>query len=696
MSYGRYHRARRIKAVVLLSVLVVAFVASLLNTIGLKIAYASVTTGTVTGDGVRVRTTPRTDVSDNIVTQVSTGDSVVILETDVPDEGGNTQRVWCKIEVTKGTDKYVGYIASEFVSIDVIYTPDMDFEQWLDEQGFPESYKPSLRQLHAKYPKWIFVADKLNYTFEEVLEAQNSYARSLINASAISSWKSMESESYDWVNNKWYTYDGDKWNLASKEIIAFALDPRNYLDSTHIFAFEQLSYDARVQNEEGLNSIISNTFMKETGTIGDKTLLVDDDNNEYTYAQALMMAGLTSKVSPYHLATRIVQEVSIGSDGASDSITGTLEGYEGYYNYYNIKAAAGGGFTAIQNGLIYAKEMGWNKRLKAIVEGACTTLGKNYISIGQDTLYYEKFDLIGTPFTHQYMTYVMAPYQESVTESKAYSEEMRKDTALTFKIPVYKDLPQEVCEKPTKSGNPNNILKHMEVVGQTMTPAFSYIVNSYNLIVPYEVEKVNVYAAANADTSKVTGNGDIVLEVGLNTVNVICTAENGDERTYTIEIYREEKKEEEKPIEIPKTFNTTLNIDVENGCISGIEPESTVSKVMDTCEYTGGLYGKITNREGIEKSNVATICTGDKLKIFDAENNLYEEYELVIYGDVDGNGIIDLYDFVYIKMNLRGFVKLDGCYLEAADVDRKKDGVTLYDFVCIKMYLRGFANINQQ
>ncbi|MGN0481603.1 MAG: cadherin-like beta sandwich domain-containing protein, partial [Lachnospiraceae bacterium] len=580
MSYERYYRARRIKAFLLLSVLVVVFIASLLNTIGLKIAYASVTTGTVNGDGVRVRTTPRTDVSDNIVTQVSTGDSVVILETDVPDEGGNTQRVWCKIEVTKGTDKYVGYIASEFVSIDVIYTPDMDFEQWLDGQGFPESYKPSLRQLHAKYPKWIFIADKLDYTFEEVLEAQNSYARSLINASAISSWKSMESESYDWVNNKWYTYDGDKWNLASKEIIAFALDPRNYLDSTHIFAFEQLSYDARVQNEEGLNSIISNTFMKETGTIGDKTLLVDDDNNEYTYAQALMMAGLTSKVSPYHLATRIVQEVSIGSDGASDSITGTLEGYEGYYNYYNIKAAAGGGFTAIQNGLIYAKEMGWNKRLKAIVEGACTTLGKNYISIGQDTLYYEKFDLIGTPFTHQYMTYVMAPYQESVTESKAYSEEMRKDTALTFKIPVYKDLPQEVCEKPTKSGNPNNILKHMEVVGQTMTPAFSYIVNSYNLIVPYEVEKVNVYAAANADTSKVTGNGDIVLEVGLNTVNVICTAENGDERTYTIEIYREEKKEEEKPIEIPKTFNTTLNIDVENGCISGIEPESTVSKVM--------------------------------------------------------------------------------------------------------------------
>lgn len=695
MSYERYYRARRIKAFLLLSVLVVVFIASLLNTIGLKIAYGSVTTGTVTGDGVRVRTTPRTDVSDNIVTQVSTGDSVVILETDVPDEGGNTQRVWCKIEVTKGTDKYVGYIASEFVSIDVIYTPDMDFEQWLDEQGFPESYKPSLRQLHAKYPKWIFIADKLDYTFEEVLEGESAFGLSLINEGAISSWKDMSDSSYSWVENRWYGFDGGKWNIASREIIAFALDPRNYLDSTHIFAFEMLSYNAKVQNEEGLNSIISNTFMKETGTIGDKTLLVDDDNNEYTYAQALMMAGLTSKVSPYHLATRIVQEVSIGSDGASDSITGTLEGYEGYYNYYNIKAAAGGGFTAIQNGLIYAKEMGWNKRLKAIVEGACTTLGKNYISIGQDTLYYEKFDLIGTPFTHQYMTYVMAPYQESVTESKAYSEEMRKDTALTFKIPVYKDLPQEVCEKPTKSGNPNNILKHMEVVGQTMTPAFSYIVNSYNLIVPYEIEKVNVYAAANADTSKVTGNGDIVLEVGLNTVNVICTAENGDERTYTIEIYREEKKEEEKPIEIPKTFNTTLNLDVESGYISGIEFNTTSAKILETCTYTGGLYGKVTDREGVEKASDSIIGTGDLLKIFDEEGNLFEEHPLVIYGDVDGNGELDTYDFIYVRMHITGYKALTGCYLEAADANRQKDGIDTFDCISIRMQITNYGVINQ-
>ena len=37
---------------------------------------------------------------------------------------------------------------------------DAQFEQQLAAEGFPESYKDKLRELHAKYPNWVFKAQK--------------------------------------------------------------------------------------------------------------------------------------------------------------------------------------------------------------------------------------------------------------------------------------------------------------------------------------------------------------------------------------------------------------------------------------------------------------------------------------------------------------------------------------------------------
>lgn len=537
---------RRIVSFMLTCIMTLSLVLSIAGQ-GTVVAYAS-QTGTITGSGVRVRSTPTTSVSNNILTSLYVGDPVDILETDIADSSGGAL-VWTKVSFTKDGTFYEGYVASQYVKIneDIGYDPEK-FEEWLEEQEFPEDYRVKLRMLHAQYPEWIFVADHLDYTWEEVVEAQTLYGRSLVAASDLSSWKSIDDKAYNWPEDKWYGYDGGKWNIASREIVEFALDPRNYLDSTRIFAFELLSYNEGVHNEAGVQSIIANSFMKAPGLIGDKTLLVDASGKAYTYPGALMLAGSTSKVSPYHLATRIIQEVSIGTDRASDSVTGTVSGYEGLYNYYNIKAYEANGNGPIVNGLIYAREKGWTSRLKAIIEGAQSTLGENYIAIGQDTLYYEKFDFVGTPYTHQYMTYVIAPYSEAATAGKAYSEEMRQTTALSFKIPVFKDMPEDVAPKPTKTGSPNNILAHMEVVGVTMSPAYNYTVTSYSAIVPFSTSKVNVYAKANAGTATVTGDGWQELKVGMNTIEVVCTAENGDERTYTIQIYREAPEGDEGEI----------------------------------------------------------------------------------------------------------------------------------------------------
>mgnify|MGYP000913571900 FL=1 len=91
--------------------------------------------------------------------------------------------------------------------------------------------------------------------------------------------------------------------------------------------FESLAYDSSLQNESGVEQIISGTFMENS----DHDL--NFEGNDYTYASGLMLAGRQSGVSPYHLATRILQEQ--GNTGYGSCISGNVAGYRGYYNYYN-------------------------------------------------------------------------------------------------------------------------------------------------------------------------------------------------------------------------------------------------------------------------------------------------------------------------------------------------------------------------
>ena len=69
-------------------------------------------------------------------------------------------------------------------------------------------------------------------------------------------------------------------------------------------------------------------------------------------------------------------------------------------------------------------------------------LGKSYINRGQNTIYYEKFDMTGRG--HQYMTNVLAPRSESVKSAQGYSDSNKNNIAFIFRIPVYENMPENV------------------------------------------------------------------------------------------------------------------------------------------------------------------------------------------------------------------------------------------------------------
>ena len=260
------------------------------------------------------------------------------------------------------------------------------------------------------------------------------------------------------------------------------------------------------------------------------------------YVDIIMKAAELSGVSPYVLASMIIQEQ--GVNGTSDLISGTSSTYPGYYNFFNIGAYAHDGMNAVTAGLQYASQSGdggrpWNSIEKSIIGGA-QAYGANYVQKGQDTFYLKKFNVQGSnKYNHQYMTNVPAAANEGAKVSEAYSQAV-KATSLEFKIPVYENMPETACPMPSKDGNPNNKLQSIAVEGYTLTPSYQMDVQSYDLIVDSSVATVNIVAKTIDSNATVSGAGTASLNTGLNTFTITVTAENGDQRQYIVNINRRE------------------------------------------------------------------------------------------------------------------------------------------------------------
>lgn len=335
---------------------------------------------------------------------------------------------WYKLKY-EGT---IAYISKTYMEIlDKDYEYDSAFEEYLTEQGFPESYKPYLRVLHANYPEWEFVAYHTDLSWATVLSKENKSGINLIYYTMPDSWK---------VDN--VSQDSGGYVNASKAAIAYYLDPRNLLNVADIFQFLDHSYDGTIQTSSGLQNILNGTFM--SGSFPESTYK--------TYNGLLMDVGKESGVNPFVLASMIIVEQ--GTDGSGRSIAGTVSGYEGYYNHFNVNAYATSTLTAVQNGLSYASKTDaseyrpWNSRYKSI-RGGATIYGKNYVKRKQNSLYLKKFNVMNgsnNVGVHQYMTNIQGAENEAIYLRLGYSNIL--DSAIKFVIPIYNNMPTHASPEP--------------------------------------------------------------------------------------------------------------------------------------------------------------------------------------------------------------------------------------------------------
>ena len=477
------------------------------------------TAATVNGSSVRVRKAP---VDGEVTATLAGGAAVTIIGETTGSDG----YVWYQISYIDAAGEAVGYMRADFINKDTQSAGgETDaYVQSLMAGGFPESYCEALLGLHQMYPAWQFVAVDTGLEWADVVAKESVPGRNLVQSAANDARKSTDAAAYDWNTNRWYGYDGEGWVCASPEFIAYCLDPRNFLTQDMIFQFETLEY-ADYQTKEGVNAILKNTFMSGK--------YQDTDGKKRSYAATFTKIGKMLAVSPYHLASRCRQEQ--GVKGTGPLISGTYQGYEGYYNYFNVGAFPTSTASTTVNGLITAKKNGWNS-IYGSIAGGSAVVAENYIKRGQNTIYFEKFNVVNSKnlYAHQYMTNVMAAISEGSSMGKAYSN---KNQAFVFRIPVYKNMPPEPVTF-SDNGSPNNYLSSLSVRGYQLTPVFTGAGTSYSLVVPKDVASVEVEAKAVAPKSTLNGTGKYNLNYGDNTIVVTCTAQNGAVREYTIAIAR--------------------------------------------------------------------------------------------------------------------------------------------------------------
>ena len=137
---------------------------------------------------------------------------------------------------------------------------------------------------------------------------------------------------------------------------------------------------------------------------------------------------------------------------------------DNYYNFFNIEAYQYDGSNVTQKALIYAFNHGWggtgnmDADRQTAMNGGTEFINKNYVNAGQDTAYYQKFNVfpekIENRYLHPYMTNVEAPVGESTIMYNAYKAAGILESSFNFIIPVYANMDELVDpgDKPDEVG----------------------------------------------------------------------------------------------------------------------------------------------------------------------------------------------------------------------------------------------------
>lgn len=605
-----------------------------------------------------------------------------------------------------------------------------------------------------------------NLDWNNVIQQESQFGKNLVPKTYSDNWKNTTPGQYNVeVDSGWV----DSSELAVK----YAMDPRNFLNEVRIFQFETLSYNSSANNINSIEKILYGTefYQNKVSYLDNKGNMI---NTNETYSELILRGGQKSAVSTYHLASRIKQEV--GPFLSHSSISGNVSGYEGLYNFYNIGATSSAEpMGAIKNGLQFAKDgkgasqatknkylIPWNNKEKAI-SGGGIFIGSSYIQVGQNTVYLQKFDVNddrgSNLFSHQYMTNVLAPYNEARSIYKGYQKNGILDLQISFIIPIFNNMPDIQYESPNINSN-NYVADNTKVycnatnVNLRTGPSTSYEVitmlskdakmtriaksisngerwdrvqlengmvgyifqtyvtemPAYNKVTGINIDKEELYIPigenfkinayiepANANNTKInfkSGNEKIAT---IDENGVITAQKEGETIIYAISEENENIKAKCKITVVRKMQEAevqfTAPLILNNLDVSGIDyTQNTVGDIKNN--IISNLEIAIVNSNNEILSDDAIIGTGNKIQVKE-DGKILKEYQIIVYGDVNGDGKINSVDLLVLQRHILEIETLDDIYQKSANIRKNGNKPSSVDLLLIQRHILGLQIIKQ-
>lgn len=530
----------------------------------------------------------------------------------------------------------------------------------IDSSKYP-GVKEKIQALQKKYPNWKF---KILYTgldFNEVIA--NEYTghgkspKNLIYKSA----------NYQgaWICSicKERIYDNGNWRCASEEAIKYMMDPRNSINESDIFQFEELT-----KTETDINTIKNMT----TGTF------------LAGYEQAIIDTSNSNNVNACYIVARLIQE-----QGKTGTVLTSGKGYNGqyvgYYNAFNRGASGNSTEAILLNGLATAQKYGWTSLEKSI-SGGIDFIANQYIHKGQNNLYLQKFDVETTNglYSNQYMQNLMAAENEGLTLKNTYINTNSMSSAHTFIIPVYENMPKADCVRPSTSGT-SNVTTDLVRVNVNSTIRLRNAVNGNNTV--GWLYKDEIVTRLEKATTKVNGTYWDKIKKADGTTGYVAreTYESESEyKLYLVPISEDSGNNNDNNNNSNnnnKPTNTSkVKIDEENKIIM-VVPNAIANDIL---ESFGGT-AKITKADGnYLNGSQDTVATGYKVE---------DKYTVIKKGDCNGDGNVNTGDTYMLKcvvLNLKKFENEN--YKKAADVNNDNE-LNTGDTFLLKKQVLGLANI---
>ena len=523
----------------------------------------------------------------------------------------------------------------------------------IDNSKYP-GIQEKIKTLQSKYPNWKFKILYTGLNWDDVISHEyvghGSSPKNLV-------------QKYGNYKGAWIcsicgdtAYDNGSWRCASEQAIKYMMDPRNSLNESDIFQFEETSYSETTATE--LKKMTQGTFLEG---LEEKIINTSKQYN----------------VSPFFVTARIIQE-----QGKSGSTLSKGQGYNGkyvgYYNLFNIAASGNTTEEIILNALAYAEKKGWNTIEKSIA-GGITFLSDNYISNDQNTLYLQKFNVAGKKdlYSHQYMQNILVARSEGTKLRNAYININSLSNSHTFVIPVYENMPKSACSEPDSNGTSSTEIDLVKVnVDQTLR-----IRNSPNGTQTVGwLEKNEIVTRVEKATSKVAGTYWDKVRKSNGTIGYAARETFEGENKYKLYLV---------PVNENNTNTTTNNLkdtstvklDLSNKIIK-VTPDAKAKDILDS---NGGSI-KITRADG-------NLLSGEQEKL-GTGYIVDSKYVVVKMGDCNGDGYVDTGDTFALKCYILGKKQFTNEYFKKA-IDVNKDGyIDTGDTLMMKRYILKLSNLS--